>query len=416
MQIDVREIEPCKLSVTYVADALEILNKRGEIIAHFKKAPVPGFRPGKATNDAIAVHYRAQIDDSLKRALAEDAFHNTLFEKKIKPHGPPRFNSLLLADGKFTCEFDLHTKPDFELAQFTNLQIPKPHESETEEMMVEKLLQELRVRLGEAIPFSETDFVTTGDNIIIDYEGYLDGEKIDHLCAEGEMLTVGASALADFDNNLLGMQLGEVREFDVTIPAESALPSLSGKTVHIKVTLNMGSKSNPMPLDDSLAQRMGKKDLTELRELARGTATASLQNRQKAQINAAVANTLVDANNVDVPNWMTLSEAQYLAHGAKVDWATIDDADKEKYMGLAVRNVKLSLILDKIREENPDAQMTDQEVFEIIKSNLARTQVKEPIDEVIDKMNKSGYLQILFSRIRDEHTLDFVTKTVQYIE
>jgi len=47
---------------------------------------------------------------------------------------------------------------------------------------------------------------------------------------------------------------------------------------------------------------------------------------------------------------------------------------------------------------------------------LARTQVKEPINEIIDKMNKSGYLQILFSRIRDEHTLDFVTKTVQFIE
>lgn len=416
MQIDVREVEPCKLSVTYVADALEILNKRGEIITAFKKAPVPGFRPGKATPDAISVHYRTQIDDSLKRALAEDAFHNTLFEKKIKPHGPPRFNSLLLVDGKFTCEFDLYTKPSFELAPFKGLEVPKPHETETEETMTERLLQELRVRLGEATPFGESDFVTNGDNIIIDCEGSIDGERIDHLCAEGEMLTVGASALTEFDNNLLGMQLGETREFDIHIPEEATLPSLSNKTVHIKVTLNMGSKSTPMPLDDTLAHRMGKKDLAELREFARGAASASLQNKHKAKINETLANLLVDANTIDVPNWMTLSEAQYLANGAKVDWASIDDGDKEKYMGLAVRNVKLSLILDKIREDNPEAQMTDQEVFEIIKTNLARTKVKEPIDEVIDKMNKSGYLQILFSRIRDEHTLDFITKNIKIVE
>jgi trigger factor len=416
MQIEVTEIEPCKLSVTYTADAMEILNKRGEIIGHFKKAPVPGFREGKATLDAIKVHYRSQIEESLKRALAEDAFHNTLFEKKIKPHGPPRFNSLLLADGKFTCEFDLHTKPAFELAPYTNLQVPKPHETETEEMVAEKLLQELRVRLGEAVPFSDTDFVQSGDNCIIDYEGFIDGERSEQLCAEGEMLTVGASALAAFDDNLLGMQLGETREFDITVPADSVLPSLSGKQVHMKVTLNMGSKSNPAPLDDSLAVKMGKKDLAELRELARGTATASLQNRAKARLNEALANMLVDANTVDVPNWMTLSEAQYLAHGSKVDWAVCPDEDKEKYMGLAERNVKLSLILDRIREDNPDAQLTDQETFEIIKTNLARTQVKEPIDQVIDRMNKSGYLQILFSRIRDEHTLDFVMKTVQIVE
>jgi trigger factor len=415
MQIEVRENEPCKLSVTYTADALEILNKRGEIITHFKKAPVPGFRQGKATNEAISVHYRAQIEDSLKRALAEDAFHNTLFEKKIKPHGPPRFNSLLLADGKFTCEFDLHTKPDFELAPFANLQIPAPHEEENESTMTEKIIQELRVRLGEAAPYMDTDFVENGDNVIIDYEGFIDNTRVEHLCAQGEMLTVGSSNLTDFDNNLLGMTLGDTREFDIFVP-EGALPSLNNKTVHLKVTLNMGSKSQPLPLDDSLAIKMGKKNLDELREFAHGTAAVSLQNRRKAKINEAVASLLLNANTIDVPNWMTLSEAQYLAHGAKVDWTTAPDVDKEKYMTIAEKNVKLALVFDRIREENPDAQLTDQEVFEVVKTNLAKTQIKEPIDQVIDRMNKSGYLQILFSRIRDEHTLDFITKTVQLID
>lgn len=79
MQIDVTELEPCKLSIHYEAGAEEIFNKRGEVLQQFKKAPVPGYRPGKATIDAIKFHYRTQIEDSLKRALAEDAYHNTLF-------------------------------------------------------------------------------------------------------------------------------------------------------------------------------------------------------------------------------------------------------------------------------------------------------------------------------------------------
>jgi trigger factor len=415
MQIEVKEIEPCKLLVQYTADAMEIMNKRGEVLNAFKKAPVPGFRPGKSSLDAIKVHYKDQIEDALKRSLAEDAYHNTLFEKKIKPHGAPRFNTLMLADGKFTCDFEVHTKPDFELSPFLGLEIPKPHESQTALELTEQLMQELRVRFGEVVPYAENDFVQTDDNVIIDYEGFLGEEKIEQLCVTGDMMTVGISKLPAFDSNILGMSLGETREFDIVIP-ENGLQSLAGKTIKLKVTLTMGSKTTPCPLDDSLAQKIGKKDLTELRTFAQGTATATLQNKEKQVINEQIAHKLVDANVIAVPNWMTLSEAQYVVHSAKLDWDLLSDEDKKQYLDIAEKNVKLSLILDKVRELNPEAQLTDQEVFDVIKHNLAKTQVDKPIDEVIQQMNKSGYLQILFSRIRDEHAMDFIAKNVKIVE
>ena len=415
MQIEVKEIESCKLTVNYTAGVEDIFNKRMEVLRAFKNAPVPGFRPGKASQEAIRLHYRTQVEDSVKRALAEDAFHNTLFEKKIKPHGPPRFDSIMLVDGKFTCEFVLHTKPTFEITPYNDLVIPKPHEPRTVEEVTEQMLQEIRVRFGEVSPYTETDFVQQGDNVIVDYDGFIDGEKVEKLCAVGEMLTVGTSNLQQFDQNILGMSLGDTREFDMLIPNEG-LPSIAGKTVHLVVSLTMGSKTIPSPLDDSLAVKLGKKNFSELREFVTGSAVVSMQNRFKAQINEAIANRLVADNEISVPSWMTLSEAQYLAHNSKLDWAVLADPDKEQYLGLAERNVKLSLILDRIREENPSAQMTDQEVFEVIKANLVKTKVTQTLDEVIQQMNKTVYLQILFARIRDEYTMDFVTKKVRFIE
>ncbi len=415
MEIEVKEIESCKLSIQYTADAVEIMNKRGQILEHFKKAPVPGFRPGKASLDAIKVHYRTQIEESVKRGLAEDAYHNTLFEKKIKPHGAPKFNALLLADGKFTCEFELHTKPDFQLADFRGMQIPKPHESETETELTERMLQDLRVRYGEALPFSETDFVQKGDNVIINYESSIDGETQSNLCADGEMVSVGSSKFDAFDDNLLGMTVNETREFDVLAP-EKAMPSIAGKMVHMKVTLVTGSKVTPNPLDDTLATKIGKKDLNDLREYVRSTAMVALENRNKQEINEAVANRLLEDNVFEVPNWMSLSEAQYLAQQSRLDWTTVDDADKERFIQMAAKSVRLALILDRVREDNPEAQLTDQEVFDMIKQNLAQTNVTAPIDEVIQQMNKTGYLQILFSRIRDEHAMDFIIKNAQIIE
>lgn len=415
MQIEVVEKEPCKLTVHYTADALQILNKRGEILTAFKKAPVPGFRQGKASIDAIKLHYRQQIEESLKRALAEDAYHNVLFEKKIKPHGAPKFNTLLLADGKFTCDFELFTKPEFELATFKDLEIPKPHAAISEVEMTERLLQELRARFGEVTPYGENDFIQTGDNVILDYESTIDGVKVDNLCAEGEMLTVGASKLKVIDDNILGMMIGDTREFDFSVP-EAGLPSLSGKNVHFKVTLNTGSKTVHCPLNDELAHKIGQKNIEELRSFVHSAAMGKLATQEKAAINEAVAVRLVADNNMSVPNWMTLSEAQYLAHQSQLNWETMADEDKEKYMEMSEKNVKLSLILDKVRETEPEAQLTDQEVFDIIKRNLSNTKLKTSLDDIIKEMNRTGYLQILFSRIRDEHTLDFIVKSVKIVD
>jgi|HubBroStandDraft_5_1064220.scaffolds.fasta_scaffold51698_2 trigger factor len=415
MKIDLTETEACKFTVHYEANFIEIGNKKEEVLTHFKKAPVPGFRAGKASLEAVKLHYGKQIDEAVKRALAEDAYHNTLFEKKLRVHGAPKFNSLLLDGGKFVCEFEVHTKPEFVLLDWKNLEIPKPHEKHTTTEVAEKMMQELRERLGDAVPYSDTDFVQLGDSVILDYEGTVDGQKVDSLCASGEMISVGKNPLTDFDNNLLGMSMGTTREFDYVAP-EGGLPSLSGKTINFTVTVTTGAKTIPCALDDEMAKKMGKNDFHELQEFVGQAAFARVSSFNRTQIQEAVSRRLVADTQVVVPTWMSLSEAQYLAQQSQLDWTNMSDTDKEKFVGMAEKNVTLSLVLDQIRETTPETQLTDQEVFEIVKKNLANTQVTASIDEVIQQMNRTGYLQILFSRIRDEHTMDYIMKNVKLID
>jgi trigger factor len=415
MQIEITELEPCKLSVHYEATALEVMDKRYEVQNAFKKAPVPGFREGKASMDAIKMHYRQQIEESLKRALAEDAYHNTLFDKKLRPHGAPHFNNLMLEGGKFTCEFEVHTKPEFVAPEWKGMEVPKPHEDMTEVEVAELMMQDLRVRLGDVLPYSEVDFVQTGDNIIVDYEGTIDGVAVESLNAQGEMLTVGKSPLPGFDNNMLGMTLGETREFDFVAP-EGGLPSMSGKTIHFKLSLVMGSKTLPCALDDEMAKKMERKDFADLQEFVAQAAFSRVAGTNKMRLHESVAKKLVEGTQMAVPGWMSLSEAQYLAQQSQMDWNLLNDSDKEKLVEIAEKNVKLALILDKVREDEPEAQLTDQEVFEIIKQNLSQTKTDKSLDEIIQQMNRSGYLQILFSRIKDEHAMDHIVKSVRVIE
>jgi FKBP-type peptidyl-prolyl cis-trans isomerase (trigger factor) len=211
------------------------------------------------------------------------------------------------------------------------------------------------------------------------------------------------------------MKVGETREFDLKV-SENGLPSIAGKMVHFKVTLTMGAKITPAALDDELAKKLAKKDFSELRDFVSQTATSRLAEADKMALIQSVTNILIDKNKIDVPNWMVQSEAKYLANNSKVNWDEASELDKEKFIEMSEKNLKLTLILDKIREVDPEAQIADQEVFNIIKQNIAHSQTDKNPDDIIKEMTKNGYFQILFARIKDEFVLDFIMKNIKVID
>lgn len=412
MLIEVNEPEYCKLVVHYEAGADQIDNKRAEVLTHFKKAPVPGCRAGKASLEAIRIYYHSQIEDSLKRALAEEAYHNVIFDKEIKPLGTPDFTKIDLAKNKFSCDFTLNKKPGFELAEYKGFEIPKPVAKDPV-LLAEKMIQDLRIQHGVSVPYGVDDFVQTGDNVVLDYAAFDGDTAIDFLTAQGELLTVGHSQLPAFDDALLGMKASESRTFTIPVSAEIS-SAMAGKILRFDVTVHTGSKVEPMPIDNDLAVKVGKKDVHELLQHAAGQASARSTELVRSETLKQVSARLVSSNEFEVPSWLTLSEAKYLTANSKLAWDTLSDDTRQVYLALAETNVKLGLILDKIRDNEPDAQLSDQEVIDIVKRNINNSDANP--DVVLQAMSKNGYLPILVARIRDEHTLDFVLKNSKIVD
>lgn len=410
MQIVVEEKEYCRLNIHYEADAEQIDNKMNEVLTHFKRAPVKGFRQGKANLEVIKIQYRSQINESLKRALAEEAYHNTLFEKNIKPFGTPTFTNMMLLANKFSCDFTMNKKPDFELGKYKELEIPKQPAEQSISDMTQQMLQELRVRYGDVTTFTADDFVQMGDNLVVDYHAFDGDISLDTLDGTGQVLTVGKIALPGFDNALLGMKVDETRDFSILIP-EGGLPSVVGKTIRFEVKLIMGSKTTPCPLNDELAKRAGKETYQELFDAV--TANASTRHTEAlrvAHVKQASAH-LIANNDIKVPNWLSLSEAQYLVSNAKLNWELMPDVDRDKFLQTAESNVKMALILDKIRENEPEAQLSDNEVLEMLKGTIGKSnEGNQTPDQILANLNQSGYLSVLVARVRDEYTLDFILK------
>lgn len=414
MQIELKELEYCKLQVSCSAGEEEIEKKRSEVLKVFKNVSIPGFRKGKATVQAIKKYYKKQIEESLKRALAEEAFHQSIFENGIKPLGNPQFTELYLQPNNFSCEFVIHNKPTFDLMDLSSIEIPKPHQAMSEEDYTQKRLQELRVENGERKPFEENDFVQEGDVVTVSYEAYVDGEKKDNLSTEGELITVGSSKIQKFDENLIGLKPGDVKEFNVDV-SEKSSSEFANKTITFKLTMHMGMKVIPAALDDNLAKKLGKESFDQLSQDVRFEAAKMLEAQSKNALQQAIISRLVFGHDFQVPEWLGLTEAQYLASAAKLDWNVLDDKVKEAYVSQAVKNVKLSLILDKIRENEPEAQLTDHEVMDMLRNNMKMGPVNN-VEDTLKELNKLGYLPVLYNRIRDEYTLDFVTKSVKIIE
>lgn len=414
MEIQVNEVEYCKMDVDCLASMDEITSKKNEVLKSFKNAPVPGFRKGKASLNDVGTHYKKQIQESLKRAMAEEAYHNFIFEKNVKPLSQPSFTNVFLNNSSFECKFSIYTKPVFELKEYKNFEVPKAHAVLSESDFVEDVLQKLRVKHGTSASFSEHDFVQEKDALVINYVGSVDGVEAPELTASGELIQLGNPSLKYFETNLLGMKVGESRSFKVQV--EDGNPNFIGKEVTFSVDLLSGSKNVANPLDDEFAKKVNFENLEALRTNVHGLYTQYVSEQTRSQMINQVSARLVANHDFKVPEFLSAQEAKYLAHGSRANWDDLADEEKAALIEKAEKNVKLSLVLDKVREEEPEAQLSEEETLDFIRKHLTMYFKQGDVEAHIQKMFKTGELTVFAQRVRDEHVLDFVVKTCKQVE
>jgi len=408
MEISVNEKEYCKIDVRCEVGPDLVSKKTDEIARLYKSARVPGFRPGKATIEAVKTFYRKEIYDVVKRSLAQDAFDNVISENSIRPIGQPSFSIVDLSNDKFVCEFSLNKTPDFELNNYKGFEIKRPTPKSTIDELTNEVLVELSRQNGETNPFSGEDLVDFSDNIIISYDTVLNGQRQESLSSSAENMIVGKSGIDGFDENLIGMKMGESKSFDIQLPT-GIIPSLSGKTVSITVNVLFASKITPNPIDDTLAYKLGKNTIDELKMEAYDMAVSRIESADKNEMLKMVRDKLSEAHNFQIPDWLSLAEAKFSISKSGIKWDDIAEEDQAKYIQEAIKKLKISMILDKIRENEPDAQMSDEEIVGAVKTLVEKSGMSYENDA--EKLSNSGALGLMVSHVKEEHVLNFILST-----
>lgn len=413
--VKVEEPEYCKLKVHYEGDP-EVVNEiMDEAVATLRKVSIPGYRKGKAPDDAIKVRLRPQINQYVAREMAQRAIDDIVFETDAKLVGQPKFTNVSIKGNKFSCDIESNRKPDFEIGEL-EFEIPKPALETDEEALAEKSLLNLRKRVGEQVAYEEDDFVELGDEITFSFEATVevDGkqEPLEGYTVEGEMYAVGSDRWGGWDENILGMKADETKEFDFTF--ETGPEEIVGKTAHFSVTVHMGTKRKPHPINEDFYKTMGVENVEELLNKLRAIAKASIEKSKSEQIRGQVAIKLVETHEFDVPSFMVDAEAKHLAAQTGIDFDVLDDEAKKEWLENGEKSVRLTLILDTIRDGEPDSVLNDSEAKVHLAKHMA-AQGQDP-NGIFNNPAAGPQIATLVSAIKDEFTLQWVASKATLIE
>ena len=342
---------------------------------------VPGFRRGKAPRKMIETLYGDSVFyDEAFEALFPDAYQAAVKEYDLHPVDQPEVSIDEIGTGKdLQFHLEVFVRPDVTLGEYMNLEVEVPLQHVTDEMVDSRIAQD-QDKLSRQIDVEDRP-VQDGDTVRLDYAGTVDGVAFDGGTAEDQTLVIGSHHfIPGFEEQMIGMSVGEEKDLNVTFPDPYSSKELAGKDAVFHVKVNSIQMTEKPELNDEFAQ-----DISECNTFAeyREHVTAELQEQADKANRNAIENALMDKavenSQIDVPAAMITDQAEYMLQDMEMNMRyqgiTMDDFLKytnqtreqmmQNYRPEAERRVRTQLVMEAIRKANP-AEVTDEEIEEEI--------------------------------------------------
>lgn len=372
MKVDVETLSPVekKVSIAVPWDSVkQELDTAYRDLA--KRAKVKGFRAGKVPRKVLEQFYKQAVEGQVVSQLLDDSFKKAIAEQDLVPIDNPKVEDFptVKANEDLTFTATVQVKPEVQVGNYKGLEVEKKIRKVTDEE-VEAELQQMREKATVVEPVADRSECEKGDLAVIDFFGYVDGETFKGGKGINYTVEVGAGQMIEgFEDHLVGMKIGDEKEFQLNFPKGQGPDEVQGKDVDWKVDLKE-LKTKILPdLDDDFAQDLGDYDtLDELKEGLRENISTREDARAKRQLRDAVMEKLVEENSVDVPPLMVDRQLDYLLN---------DTAQ------MIAQNPEMAGVIEKLREDmRPRAER--QVAGMLLLESVARTEEIEVSDQELD--------------------------------
>lgn len=363
VQVEKLEHNMAKLTIEVEAAEFDAAVKR----AYNKKKSsfnLPGFRKGKVPMNVIEKTYGAGVfyEDAANDIMPK-AYADALDEAGIDVVSRPEIDVTKIGKGEsFIFTATVATKPEVTLGQYKGLEVQKESVEVTDEE-VEAELKKAQEQNAREITVEDRP-VKEGDVITLDYAGTIDGVPFDGGTASSQKLEIGSHSFIDtFEDQLVGLSIGDEKDVEVTFPEEYHAPELAGKpaTFHVKV---LGITEKQLPeIDDDFAQDTTEFDsLAEYKDDVRAKLEKEKEERAKSEMENVLVEKAVEGATMDIPDAMIDSQVEQMMDEFKqrVTYQGISfeqylqftgqnpEAFQESMRPEAVKRIQSSLVLEAI--------------------------------------------------------------------
>ena len=332
---------------------------------------MPGFRNGKAPRKMIekqygdAAFWDKELDMAVEKACAE-----AVAEHKIFPALAPEYSIISYSETE-GCEIEasIVLEPTCELGAYKGIEVPMQEYNVTEEM-IDSELDKLRHEQARIVAVEDRP-LEEGDTAVFDFAGFVDGEQFEGGTAEKYSMVIGSHQfIPGFEEQMIGMTIGEERDVNVTFPEDYHAENLKGKPAVFKVKLHELSREELPELNDEFASESSEfETLAELRESTRAKLDEQMKKDYDRAFESAAIQQVIDNAKVEMNEELVHAEAHAELHNLEHQLADIGlkFEDYANYMGTTVEDLHQryhKMAEDQIRARSVIQALIDAEKIE----------------------------------------------------
>ena len=377
---------------------------------------IPGFRKGKAPRKLIENMYGGEsvfYDDAFELVF-DEVYGPAVAEHKLEVVDRPEVEIQQIGTGKnlqFTCE--IFVKPDVTLGEYKGVTVKKTV-TEVTDAQVDAKVEEERKKQATEVAVEDRP-VAEGDTVNLDYAGTVDGVAFAGGTAEGQTLKIGSHTfIPGFEEQMVGMSIGEEKDLDVTFPEQYQAKELAGKAAVFHVKVNSITTTELPALDDDFAKDISEFDtLDEYKKDIRAKLEAQAAERDQNTFTNAVIEKVVTNATVDIPeamierqidSMMRDFEYRLRAQGLRLEdfmkyTGQDEKAFRANYRDQADKSVRAHLVLEAI-EAAENFEVTDEEIDEQIAKFAPQT--GKSVEELKATFSESDLEYFKADAIRDK--------------
>ena len=337
-----------------------------------KDIRLPGFRPGKVPMKIVKQRFGASVLGEVLEQSVRESSVSLLEERGLRPAGQPKIEVTSFDEGK-DLEYDLSVEvlPEIEVMDLSTIELERLKVEASDEE-IEQALVRLAEQRKSSEPIKGKRMSKKGDVAVIDFVGSVDGTPFDGGAGTDYPLEIGSeSFIPGFEEQLVGVKAGEAKRVEVTFPEDYGAADLAGKVAVFECTVKEIREPKVPDIDEAFATSVGLENLEALKTAIREQLEGEYGQVARDHMKRLLLDILADAHDFEVPAsmvdaefdgiWKQVEEARESGQIDEDDKTKSEDELKEQYRDIALRRVRLGLLLSDIGEKN-SLSVTQEEI------------------------------------------------------